>query len=659
MRLHVFIAMPFGVKADGNGKLIDFEQVYAQLIKPALEDAGLEVLRADEEQTAGDIRADMFQELLMADLVVADLTLDNPNVWYELGVRHALRARGVILVQGPRETQPFDIYTDRKLNYHLRDGAPDPDTLAAERQALCAMARETLQAWHGRKSSPVYALLPNLEEPAWNRLRVGAALEYWEQYQEWAIRIEVARNGDRPEDILVLADEAPVTALRVEAHLKAGEALRRMQHFHFALEQLELALAFDPDNYEALRQRGICLQRIGRVDEARAVYQQLIALDPDDVGAWDLMGRLDKEEWLAAWRIAGHSVEQMRADAAYEDALLRQAIESYSTAFRVCPNDGFSGISAVFLMHIYHDLTGDPRYLAEAATMAGGVAWSASCERDEAKRYWAKANLGGLSLLQDDPALVRAAYKEAIVHADNDWLALESTLSHLRVLNDLGFRAENVQMAICTIERAMQRMIPPEYHWQPAKVILFSGHMIDSPERPEPRFPADKEAIAAARIGEALDALGAGPNDLAIAQGASGGDLIFGEACLARGVRFQMLLPLAEPEFIEASVLPATDGENWRRRYYALRDKLTLPIRIMPDALGPLPQDRDGRPMDPFVRCNLWLLYSALTQGISRVRFICLWNGGGGDGAGGTAHMVREVKRRTGQVTWLDTRQLW
>ena len=113
MRLHVFVAMPFGVKPDGNGNPIDFDQIYASLIRPALEDAGLEVLRADEEQGAGDIRADMFQELLMADLVVADLTLDNPNVWYELGVRHALRARGVILVLGPRASQPFDIYTDR------------------------------------------------------------------------------------------------------------------------------------------------------------------------------------------------------------------------------------------------------------------------------------------------------------------------------------------------------------------------------------------------------------------------------------------------------------------------------------------------------------------------------------------------------------------
>lgn len=85
--------MPFGVKKDSQGNEIDFNRVYAELIKPALEAAGMDVFRADEEERAGDIRTDMFQELLIADIVVADLTLDNPNVWYELGVRHALRQR--------------------------------------------------------------------------------------------------------------------------------------------------------------------------------------------------------------------------------------------------------------------------------------------------------------------------------------------------------------------------------------------------------------------------------------------------------------------------------------------------------------------------------------------------------------------------------------
>jgi len=126
MKPHAFIAMPFGLKPGPDGQPIDFDRIHAELLAPALEAAGCEPFRADEEMAAGDIRSDMFQELLVADLVLVDLTLDNPNVWYELGVRHALRARGVVLVQGPRPTNPFDIYTDRKLRYHLKDGVPDP-----------------------------------------------------------------------------------------------------------------------------------------------------------------------------------------------------------------------------------------------------------------------------------------------------------------------------------------------------------------------------------------------------------------------------------------------------------------------------------------------------------------------------------------------------
>ena len=91
MAYHAFVAMPFGVKDN-----IDFNRVYDDYIKPALESAGFEVFRADEEMRAGNIRTDMFQELMLADLVVADLSIDNPNVWYELGVRHALRKRGAI-----------------------------------------------------------------------------------------------------------------------------------------------------------------------------------------------------------------------------------------------------------------------------------------------------------------------------------------------------------------------------------------------------------------------------------------------------------------------------------------------------------------------------------------------------------------------------------
>ena len=76
MAYHAFVAMPYGVKES-----IDFNRIYDDYIKPALESAGFEVFRADEEMRAGNIRTDMFQELMLADLVVADLSIDNPNMW--------------------------------------------------------------------------------------------------------------------------------------------------------------------------------------------------------------------------------------------------------------------------------------------------------------------------------------------------------------------------------------------------------------------------------------------------------------------------------------------------------------------------------------------------------------------------------------------------
>src|SRR5215208_4303653 len=104
MALHAFVAMPFGLKEG-----VDFDAVYHDYIAPAVTAAGCEIVRADEALLAGDIRTDMFQELLLADLVVVDLSLDNPNVWYELGVRHSLRSRGVVHVRSQRERLPFDV----------------------------------------------------------------------------------------------------------------------------------------------------------------------------------------------------------------------------------------------------------------------------------------------------------------------------------------------------------------------------------------------------------------------------------------------------------------------------------------------------------------------------------------------------------------------
>jgi hypothetical protein len=661
MALHAFIAMPFGKKPGPEGQLVDFNRVFADYLKPALTAAGLDVFRADEEMRAGDIRTDMFQELLVADLVVADLTIDNPNVWYELGVRHALRARGVILVCGGKTATAFDLYTDRKLRYSLKDGLPDPATLESDRSNLTKMVKATMESWRGRVVSPVYHLMPNLQEPDWKSLRIGDVREFWEQHDAWEAQIDLARKTGRIGDVLVLAGEAPVAAFRAEAWLKAGEALRKAERFGFALEHLERGLEIEPGNLRALREQGICLQRLalgGRpghsLDRAREHYRRVLKMYPNDAETCALLGRVDKDAWTASWRQPGMTPQQMRDEAAYEDALLRAAIDSYATGYRANPGHYFSGINALTLMHLFRHLTNDLRYDAEVATMAGAVRFAAKCEPDERQAFWARATLGDLEVLVGTADTVKAAYKEAIVKNDTDWFALNSTRAQLQLLNELGFRPETVEAGMAVFDRALQKLNKPADRWQPRQVLLFSGHMIDAPDRAKPRFPAAKEQAAAQKIGEVLDQLAAGSEDIAFTQGACGGDILFTEACQQRGVNVHWLQPFSEPDFIQNSVLRG--GPGWQARYLAAKIKLAAPIRSAPEEMGDPP--RNAEEGYAYARCNLWLLYTALALGIDKVRFICLWDGGGGDGPGGTAHMHDEVKRRTGHVTWIDTRQL-
>lgn len=188
---------------------------------------------------------------------------------------------------------------------------------------------------------------------------------------------------------------------------------------------------------------------------------------------------------------------------------------------------------------------------------------------------------------------------------------------------------------------------------EPRQVLLFSGHMVDAPRRPTPRFPRAKVEAAAARIADVLDALKAGPDDLAFTQGAAGGDLLFAEACIARGVPLQLLLPLDEAEFARQSLRPSADGARWSARFAAVRRRCPAPPLVLPEVIADPPGTSNV-----FEQCNLWMLATALAYGVDRLRFVCLWDGGGGDGPGGTRHLVDEVRRMGAQLHWIDVRTL-
>ena len=186
---------------------------------------------------------------------------------------------------------------------------------------------------------------------------------------------------------------------------------------------------------------------------------------------------------------------------------------------------------------------------------------------------------------------------------------------------------------------------------RPRRVALFSGHMIDAPGRKTPRFPPDKEAVAASAIAGALDELGLAAGRPCDLRRACGGDLLFAEAALARAASLELYIPFDEATFLKESVDFA--GADWRARYFAAKARATL--HVMPDELGP-------------DRAKAQTLTSATISGCStprrgsarkRPRSSVLWNGERGDGPGGAKHMMDIVQEKGGRAIWLDTRKLW
>src|SRR6266851_1020085 len=276
-----FVIMPFGKKKLPDGTEVDCDDVYKRLLAPAITAAGLEAHRADADRRGGSIHLDMFQDLLLSEFVVADLTMDNPNVWYEIGVRHALRAGGTVMTYSARDRLPFDIAGQRMRRYTLKEGKLDPDRIKDECKALKEAIETTLGAWRGRRASPVYQMIPSLQEPDWKTLKVGDINEYWEALDAWRRRIDVARRNQRPGDILVLAEETPNSLLEFEALRTAADALLRMNRPRYALKILEQARKLDPDDVRASQLEGMALGRDQRFADAREALTTLAAKHKD------------------------------------------------------------------------------------------------------------------------------------------------------------------------------------------------------------------------------------------------------------------------------------------------------------------------------------------------------------------------------------------
>jgi hypothetical protein len=170
-----FVVMGFGKKTDyPTGRVLDLDKSYKYIIKPAAEAAGYECIRADEIQHAGNINVPMYQQLLNADVVIADVSTYNPNAFYELGVRHALKPYTTITIAEDKLVFPFDVGQIAIRTYHHLGEGIDFGEVERMRDEL-KKAIKTV----GKQAdcdSPVYTFLRDLRPPALAKEEVERAI---------------------------------------------------------------------------------------------------------------------------------------------------------------------------------------------------------------------------------------------------------------------------------------------------------------------------------------------------------------------------------------------------------------------------------------------------------------------------------------------------
>lgn len=674
MEPHAFVVMPFGLKeaqaaapATDAAPLkpavnIDFDEVYSLLIAPALTKAACLPFRADQEKGAGDIRTDMYFELVTADVIVADISILNANVFYELGVRHGVTPRGVLMIHGGWAKRPFDVAPDRTFDYdgklflskqEDRDDAWQ-QRLAAEIDKLGKAIRAALDVDGQTIGSPVYKELVGLKEVDWSEIKTARAKYFGEVFADWKSRVEVAKLNGRPGDILTLADDAPTRFHRGQLLWAAADALFSMERFKAAKSVLEDLLAVEPNNRKAQTQLGLVLGRLGMINEAKVHMLGVAEKFAGDTEAQGILGRVYKDLWRLEWKdLETLADRQMQAVATA--GFIVSSIRSYDAAARK-HFDYYTGINVVAFVRLLEHLknaTGDDPAdpgIMDADNLAAVVRFSAQNTLDVAgfeaeEGVWAAATLGELEIVMENTETARRLYRDAANAPSTTYFNLNSMLEQICLFESLGFRPEAVA-AVKKVLKQRQKILGKKFELRFKRVFIASGHMIDAPDRPDERFPPRKEGAVRERIAQQLETWSVGAGDLAICGAARGADLLFGELCADRGAEVWLYLALPEAEFLEASVrLPNSD---WEERYFKLRDREGVKVFLQSDRLKSPPKGTSV-----FARNNLWMINTARVEANDpkNLYAVLVWDEKPtGDGPGGTSDFAVRVKKLGGRL---------
>ena len=188
---------------------------------------------------------------------------------------------------------------------------------------------------------------------------------------QWDQQVQSAEERKSVEELLALAREAPATADYVRVMMQAGRLSRGLLRFDDALNAFSAVLAKAPNSLEAMTQKSLMLERLGRSDEARQVLETASSLlktyvPSDGTGQSEvegIRGRVSKQLWKASWLSRDSDVAGNQQKAREQIHLLLESLRIYETMFRRDPTSYYNGDNAAALACLYEHLTGRRRHL--------------------------------------------------------------------------------------------------------------------------------------------------------------------------------------------------------------------------------------------------------------------------------------------------------
>jgi tetratricopeptide (TPR) repeat protein len=661
MQPRAFVVMPFGKRkpehefgirstALQSDQMINFDRIYDCLLKPALQKAGYEVARADSGAAAGDIRTDMFFELVTADLVVADITILNANVYYELGVRHGVCPRGVFVVNASvAAAAPFDVAPDRRFTYeaspfvesagnpmrgsdHLDDAKAhgEVDRLSKQFRDASTVDRQTV-------GSPVYAHLPGLRPVDWENIETSRAKYFNALQDDWMDCVKTAQANGRPGDILTLARNAPTRMHEARILYETAIALTNLCRYAAAESILEDVVRLNPEDTEAQLHLALVAAHLGYTTAAEQRLRKILEQHKADPRADELLGQVFRYLWRLSWQ-GEADFKRRREKAAEASQLAISAIHSFFRAHRSDPRLYFAGFNALMLAFVLDAIEIPAFEISFGSTphsahvdrnaLTALVRYTAASEQQQAledgdyvKQFWCTTTLAGLLLIDGDGEAAIHKIQEACAIPAATSFQLQTFRDRLGLLVDLEVQTDLMQQALGVVEQTLMEKIG---HCSCRRVVLWHGYGLDRPGRTPPRFHEDRVNDVSDQIKKALKDWSLNSEDLAICGGMTESDIIFAEACLETGARVRIMMrdPVAT-ELDQMPQWPPLASTAWRERLHLLRvrDRKDKEVWIDTEHLGHVTADGDQSPSEVATRRHKqWLINTAKMEASQALR---------------------------------------